>query len=321
MRRAQDILSAPRARQADSTLPLRPADVVITTMASLATAYLVIFARWVPGWEASALTFAVIAAGPPVFRALHGRFPKAGVFDVLASFWLLPSVIVGHFALGPLVDALNPRLLDHTLALWDLRLFGAHPSVVLGHFAGPAITELLMVCYYSYFVGPFGLALLLWFGKSPRHAWDEYSLALAIFFSANFLLYAAVPAIGPRYYLAGIFEEPLQGLWLTPYLDGLLRRTSFARDCFPSGHTGVTLIMLIFAWRYQRRFFWVMLPIGTGLILGTLVGRFHYGIDLLAAVPLVITCAWLGVALTRPGTAPARAGRIPPLPEWGRGRG
>lgn len=304
-------MARPFATDVDRSLPLKPTDVVVTTMASFAAAYLVISARWVPGWERSAIAFAIIGAGPVLFRWLHSRYPNAKAFDVAASFWLMPSVIFGHFHLGPILDAVHPRLLDHALATADLRIFGAHPSLVLGKLAGPVLTEILLVCYYSYFLGPLVLALLLYFGKqTPRRAWDEYSLALAVFFSANFVLYAAVPAIGPRYYLAGIFDEPLHGVLLTPYLDSLMRQTLFARDCFPSGHTGVTLVMLTFAWRYQRKFFWLMLPVGTGLILGTLVGRFHYGIDLICAVPLVVTAVSLGVAVTRFGAEPEVSRRV-----------
>lgn len=302
MRRAEEI-AVPRFPDravgvATGVLPLRLVDVVVTAFGTLAAAYLTFFARWVPGWEKSAIAYAVMALGPPVLRGLASKYPKRRVFDVLASFWMLPCVIAGHFALEPLVDALHPRLLDPVLARADLRIFGAHPSVVLGELAGPVLTELLLICYYSYFVGPVVLALVLFF-RGRREHYEEYQLALALFFFSNFAFYAAVPAIGPRYYLAGVFDAPLQGLLLTPYLDALMRTTVFARDCFPSGHTGVTLTMLVFAWRYQRRYFWIVLPVGTGLILGTLVGRFHYGIDLMAAVPLVVACASAAAFITR----------------------
>jgi hypothetical protein len=311
MRRAEDIalVRAPAAALED-VLPLRLVDVVVTSTATLAAAYLLFFARWVPGWGGSAVAYAIIALGPPVLRALARRYPEKKVFEFLASFWLLPSVIAAHYALEPLLDALHPRLLDPVLARADLRLFGVHPSLVLGEQLGPALTEILLVCYYSYFVGPVALAVLFYF-RGDRAKYDEYALALCFFFISNFILYAAVPAVGPRYYLSTIFDEPLRGLWLTPYLDALMRTTVFARDCFPSGHTGVTLIMLIFAWRYRRTFFWIVLPVGTGLILGTLVGRFHYGIDLLCAVPLVIACVSTAalIARYRAEGAPAPATR------------
>ena len=301
MRRAEDIAledTTTRAQEVAEALPLRLVDLVITSLATLGAAYLVIAARWVPGWLPAFITLSIIALGPPVFRGLAVKWPNIKLFDFLASIWLMPSVIFGHFCLEPVVNAAHPKLLDPYLAEADLRLFGGHPSFMLGQHVGPVLTEILLVCYYSYFIGPFTLAMLLYF-KGAREQYEEFALALAFFFAANFLFYAAVPAVGPRYYLAGIFPHPLQGLWLTPYLDGLMRTTVFARDCFPSGHTGVTLVVLTFAWRYRRNFFWGLLPVGTGLILGTLVGRFHYGIDLICAVPLVITCVGLAALIAR----------------------
>ncbi|MBX5481500.1 MAG: phosphatase PAP2 family protein [Myxococcaceae bacterium] len=307
MRRVEDIAAMrpllrgrSLARARAETVPLKALDAIITSMATFAAAYLAIAARWVPGWRPAFLILCAIAMGPVVFRGLAWRYPETRIWDFLASFWLLPSVILGHFTLEPVVTAAHPVLLDPYLAHADLLLFGAHPSYVLGHLAGPWVTEVLMICYYSYFVGPFALAMLLWF-RGTRSQYEEFALTLALFFAANFILYALVPAVGPRYYLAGIFEAPLRGVLLTPYLDGLMRTTYFARDCFPSGHTGVTLTVLVVAWRYQRKFFWIFLPVGTGLILGTLVGRFHYGIDLICAVPLMITCLALGRYLHQRG--------------------
>jgi hypothetical protein len=283
------------------SLPLRLVDVVITTMATFAVAVLLLTGPWVPGFTSALVSFAIIAVGPPVFRGLAWRYPSRRIFDVIASFWLLPSAVVGHSNMGALVDAAGRRMMDSYLAYADLRLFGAHPAQVLGELAGPVFTELAMVSYYSYFVTPLALGVLLYL-RAERTRFEEYTLALAFFFSANFIFYALVPAIGPRFYLAGIFGGPLEGLWLTSTLDGMMRETPFARDCFPSGHTGVTLVMLVFAFRYQRRYFWVALPLGLGLISGTLIGRFHYAIDLVSAVPLVlVTCsAAAAVARARP---------------------
>ena len=56
-----------------------------------------------------------------------------------------------------------------------------------------------------------------------------------------------MPAIGPRYFLFNAFPGRLQGVWLTPYLESVMRQPGFAKDCFPSGHTGATLLVLIYA--------------------------------------------------------------------------
>src|SRR5262249_28749910 len=268
-------------------LTLQLSEVVISAMAFLAAAYLVIRGRWVPGAGAAAAVFGTIGATPLVFRWLAQAYPRQKIFDLVASFWLIPATALGHTHLGPLMDALNPRLLDPYLALADLQLFGFHPAVLIAQHVNPWATEILMMCYYSYFVFAAVLGIAL-FARGQRAAFDELVLALSLFYSASYALYLAVPAVGPRYFLASEFARPLTGVFLTPYLDALMRTTPFNQDCFPSGHTGATLIVLTYAFRHHRRMFWIMLPIGSGLILATLVGRFLFGIELIFAFPLMV---------------------------------
>jgi hypothetical protein len=273
---------------------LRGVDIVILVSCSLAALALVGPARWVPGAGTAALWFSVFALGPLVLRTLESRFPRQRLLAFLASFWMLPVVSIGHGQLAPLVDALTPGLKDAQLAAMDLQLFGVHAAVVLGERLPAWLIELLMFCYYGHFVWPLTLGLVLYL-TGKREAFDEYLLGLSLLFALNYFGYALVPAIGPRFFLHEAFAEPLEGVWLTPLLDSVMRLPGFSRDCFPSGHTGVTLLVLVYGWRFERRFFWVALLPGMGLIAATLVGRFHYVTDLLCAVPLVLVV--LGLAL------------------------
>lgn len=287
-----------RAKRREEGLPLRLHDVVITLMASLAFAHLLFGARDLPGAGSAIFWFGLIAAGAPLLRFLAQRFPRIRGFDLVASFWPLWAIGIAHANMGPVIDSLNLRLLDASLAHADLKLFGVHPAVWLGERVSPLITEFAMVSYYTYFLWPTLLGLLL-YRKGRHREFDHFLLAMTLVFCANFVFYVLVPAIGPRYFLADEFRTPLQGIFLAPLLEGLMRMPQFVRDCFPSGHTAGTLCVLLFAYWYHRRFFAVMLPWGLGLILGTLVGRFHYGIDLLCAVPLLAVCVATANALAR----------------------
>jgi membrane-associated phospholipid phosphatase len=84
----------------------------------------------------------------------------------------------------------------------------------------------------------------------------------------------------------------VQGIIAGPLFQAFLK-SPFTRDCFPSGHTCLTLMVLIDAWRHARRFFWFVLPAGILLFISTIGLRFHYGVDLLAAVPLAYCSLWL----------------------------
>jgi membrane-associated phospholipid phosphatase len=148
------------------------------------------------------------------------------------------------------------------------------------------VTEVLLLCYYGYFLWPLLLGIVL-YRRGQQQAYQQYILALAFAFLGTFLGYIWMPAVGPRFMFADAYAEPLKGLLLTPWLDSAMRSPEFNRDCFPSGHTAITLVVLSFAFKYRRPFFWAVLPAAIGLIAATLVGRFHYGVDLLCALPLV----------------------------------
>ncbi len=155
-----------------------------------------------------------------------------------------------------------------------------------------------MLCYYSHFIWAPMLGVVLYRQKRPA-AFDELILGLSLFFSLNYACYALVPAIGPRFFLIDAFAGPLTGPLLTPTLDSMMRSPAFARDCFPSGHTGTTLLLFFYSLRFSRKYFMVMLLPGLGLITATLSGRFHYATDLVAAVPLVVVVAGLAMVLSR----------------------
>ena len=290
-------------------------DAVIGGMAFWGVIYVAWVARWVPGWWVSFTTFALLGAGPFALRWLARRSEKLRWCDVAASFWLLPAAVLGHQALGPVVDAAHPTLVDAALAQADLRLFGVLPAAVFSVWAGRALTEILLVCYYGYFVWPLLLGLILYVG-GQRKAYEHYTLALALTFAMTFVGYALMPAVGPRFLFSHVFQQPLQGLWLTPWLDSAMRGPAFMRDCFPSGHTAITLIVLSFAYRYQRRFFWCVLPAGMGLIAATLVGRFHYGVDLVCALPVVLLTTLVSSLLMRSQPLTIRISPAP-TPLWG----
>jgi PAP2 superfamily protein len=287
-----------RARADARVVHLRGVDIVIVVSCAVATLALLGPARWAPGSTRSAVHFAVFALGPLVLRTLESYFPRQRLLAFVASFWLLPVLSLSHGLLNPLVTAVTPVLRDAQIAAMDQRLLGAQASVVLGHVVPPWLTDVLMVCYYGHFVWPLAFGVMLYF-TGRRDAFDEYLLGLSLFFAFNYVCYALVPAIGPRYFLFHEFSGPLRGVWATPWLDSVMRMPPFARDCFPSGHTGGALLVLAYAWRFERRFFRVMLLPGLGLILATLVGRFHYATDLMCAVPLVMVVMGLALGCTR----------------------
>jgi membrane-associated phospholipid phosphatase len=79
--------------------------------------------------------------------------------------------------------------------------------------------------------------------------------------------------------------------------DMLVRLESTRRDCFPSLHTAITVIVTTFAYKYRRWMFWFFLPVNIGIIMATIYLRYHYVIDVFAGLALAAFCVWAGPRL------------------------
>ncbi|GHG95929.1 hypothetical protein GCM10012319_59970 [Comamonas sp. KCTC 72670] len=278
---------------------LTPVDLIIVVSCAIAAWVLVGPGHWAPGALRAALLFTLMGMGPLVLRTVAASYPGHRWPDIIADWWLLPTAVMTHGWLSPLVDTLNPLLKDAQLVAADQRLFGFQAAVVLARIVPAWLNDVLLVCYYGHFVWALVLGLVLY--RRPGGAeYEEFLTALGLLFCLNYAAYALVPAVGPRYFLVDAFDGPLRGT-VAPLLDSVMRTPMFSRDCFPSGHTGATLLVLYYAWRYSRRTFWVALLPGLGLIAATLVGRFHYATDLLCSVPLAMVVAGLAMGVSRAG--------------------
>ncbi|HTL11334.1 MAG TPA: phosphatase PAP2 family protein [Bdellovibrionota bacterium] len=170
------------------------------------------------------------------------------------------------------------------------------PQTLLGRVA----TEFLQLAYFSYYVWGYLLFLILGF----RWVQDRSHVSLAelkAFMQAwvgcylvNFLGYILVPAVGPQFVFASHYTHPLQGFWVTPALrDFIHARQTTVEDCFPSGHTAMSWVTGLYAWKLTPSYGRWALGAAIPVTAATLFLRYHYVADLLAAVPLVgLGLAW-----------------------------
>jgi len=279
-------------------LSIRSGELIAVMAGALGLTILLWNHERVTTWWPSAAVFAAIAVAPLLLRALQARLPESRIVRFVADFGPIFYIVGLYLHLNPILDAVNMPVADDWLIEADQRIFGLQPSIWLDRNLPVWAFDLFLGAYTTYFVWPALLGLVLWF-KRKEIQFDEWVTALMFFYAVNYAFYALVPAMGPRYFQAAWFDGPVPGMWFATELDLLFRASPLARDCFPSGHTGITLLVLGYAWREERRFFWAVLPIGICLIVGTLAGRFHYGIDLIAAVPLTIGSLAVAAALKR----------------------
>jgi membrane-associated phospholipid phosphatase len=172
------------------------------------------------------------------------------------------------------------------------------PTHWINRFSTPWLDEYLQLAYMSYYFIPIitGAALYNLQGDDtfePRESFRRAVVVFLVTFYLSYLGYLLVPAVGPRFTLH--YTKELNGVLLTPYLKRLINILEPTHhDCFPSGHTAISVVALLIAFRYRRRVFWWLLPVVCSLIVSTVYHRYHYVIDVIAGVALGFFSFFLG---------------------------
>ncbi len=224
-------------------------------------------------------------AGAPTGRRLTGK-----AITIFLTFYL------GFLLLPFYASAVNPSSYEAELLWFDEALFGMPVANFLEPYLVIGLTDFAQLCYASHYLLPFVLmGLLLKEGKNQEAEWLAAAVSLVVL--TSFVLYIVVPARSP-YVLAHALENgpirfsgpiPMTS-WGRAIRDWLHQYETFKHDCFPSGHTQLSLTVLVASWRYHRRSFPAFLVVVSGLIFATLYLRYHYVIDLAAGAVLV----WFG---------------------------
>lgn len=185
---------------------------------------------------------------------------------------------------------------DLVVQRWEETLFGVQLSVVAAErLPSLAISEALHLGYFSYYMLIPVACVGAYVARGAR-ALERVAFATVLGFFVCYLCFSVFPVAGPRYEFPTIEGPPSEGL-LFGLVHRILEGGSSKGTAFPSSHVAATASAWLAAGRETRRVFWIMAPFAVSLVLGTVYGRFHYGID--AAVGLVIailafaTAPWL----------------------------
>jgi membrane-associated phospholipid phosphatase len=198
-------------------------------------------------------------------------------------------IVLIYLSLGDVIQYLHADV-DAALIRIDHFLFGVHPTVWMERWIVPWFTDIMSFCYFSYYFLPVTLVLTLYLGNR-RQDFNEAVFVLLFGYYLSFVGYILFPAIGPRFTLTDLQSVPLEASFFTDFVRDILNAAEHnKRDCMPSGHTQLALMVLYLSYRFKRVLFYVLLPIVCGLILSTVYLRYHYVIDLMVGTALAVTC-------------------------------
>ena len=177
---------------------------------------------------------------------------------------------------------------DQWLADLDFRIWHANPTVWLEQIYSPALTEYLQVVYTLFVPAVLLIAFFLW-KKAKFREFQYYAFLIALGFLASYIGYILVPARGPRFLLKTLQHIPLQGMWGFAGMQHALDRLESAHfDCFPSGHTELTILAWWGSRMLSNKLFRVYLAYTPSIIFATVYLRYHYTVDVLAGAILAI---------------------------------
>ena len=240
-----------------------------------------------------------------------------GIFTIMALLWALPlhsrikAVVIG--VIGILVTgatALGPATLRDwlpvpvmALAYWQSGCFfqKANPRLQrlfensdrkilqalrldLSKWARTWVGALLELAYvFCYPVVPLGVAALYLAGA--RNAADEYWAVVLLSAYPCYILLPFIQLLPPR--LVDRTDSPNhRGLHLRRFNLWLVRRVTHEANTFPSGHVAASAAIALVLLRLTPAAGIVFSFIAIGIAAGCIVGRYHYIVDVGAALVL-----------------------------------
>ena len=260
-----------------------PYDWVAIGYLALTGVLILIFHKNVAHWSLYLLTRVLWIAGIVSLTFVNEQMPFPLQF--LRDWYPLSTIAIFYFEMGKLTQMVFQRYFDETVIRWEKWVFKGMPSLELSdRFPSIILSEILHLCYFSYYVIAVFLAVWLYFGGRII-PFQETVFAETLTFNLSLLCYPFLPTTGPRYLFEKIQGKLSKG-FLFRVTHSIVSRGSSKGTAFPSSHVSLSVIVLLYALRYDSTAFLILLPMCIGLTLGTVYGRFHYAIDALVGAAL-----------------------------------
>lgn len=217
---------------------------------------------------------------------LKNKLPKK-YFDFLTFF----SIYVPLGLLYKETYLYNHTLpkIDDWLVEIDHKFFGFQPSLEFSQqFSSVSFSELFFFGYFCYYLLP--VAVLFFVFRFNPQKIESFSFIVLCSFLLYYLIFIAIPAMGPQYY----FPHP-QNLMLSQGFFGdavqwIQKIGEKPTAAFPSSHVGIGIIILIWLFNHFKKIWLFFLPFVVLLLCSTVYIKAHYGIDVIAGLisaPLV----------------------------------
>ena len=228
----------------------------------------------------------LLASAPVIALVLQARWPHP-ITRFLRWWYPLLLCTFCFEAIGRMLPLIQPQLIDAQLVAADRWLFGTVLTPVLQENSRRWLTELMYVCYSSYYliVPGVGFALYIRRGEGrdavPAAAFRKYMLTVSLTFWVCYLHFLFTPAGGPIFwpdYPGPVLE--LTGGPITSIERWVFTHGTIVGGAFPSSHVAVAFVCACFAVRFSVLPL-LLVPLCVGLAVSTVYAGYHYGVDVL----------------------------------------
>lgn len=263
-----------------------------------------------------------VAAGAPLGASLALHAAMLAAFAVLAwrigaregavarGIAVMAVMFTLYTTLGHVAFAAVPWVADPWLEAADRALLlGRSPSLAVEPLAPTGWAELLSFAYAMFIPYLYVSILLSLVGRPPAER-DEFVTGFAVLYALSFLGYLFLPARGPIVEMADAFTLPIHGGAFHRVVVRSVEQVGGPHGAFPSLHVGASLFATLFDLRHRNPLrALIYFPLVATIALATLVLRYHYAVDLLAALALALAAGQVAriANARRGGPAPMEA--------------
>ena len=285
---------------------LRAVDFIVVVFCGVLSAINLIFTGSVPNWHLHIVINFFFASFAIFSSVMHER-KNTLLWRQLHLWYLVPMIFIFFKELYNMIEPIRRTICDPALIQIDRFIFHVDPTVILFNIANPYLTELLQIVYGTFFFLPVILGIDF-MRQRKVHEFDYSAFIIVFGFFLSFIGYILVPAIGPRFTIHNFAatNSEMPGLLVTNFLREIVNAGEsiptgtlnpellVQRDCFPSGHTQMTLLVMLLSIKFKSKLKWFFIVDGTLLIFATVYLRYHYVVDLIAGILFMIFTLWSG---------------------------
>jgi membrane-associated phospholipid phosphatase len=254
----------------------------------------------VPGWRYLVAAHTACLLLIHLLTQAHARWPAKRWLDFLRHYYPVLLYTGFYRETGLLNRMFFPDYIDAEFIRLDEQIFGFQPCLEF-MYALPyrSVSELFYVAYFSYYIMIAGIGLALYLRH--RQQFFHYVSVVSFVFYICYLVYVALPVMGPRAFFreidgfrlpdeiqayAGLpfFPEPAKASLGFHVMGWIYRHFEGPGAAFPSSHVAVALCTVWFSFLYLRRIRFFHLADVILLCLSTVYCRYHYAVDVAAGI-------------------------------------